>query len=207
MADRPRDLLPPNRTPLERHTARALAGIQRVPIPLRTLWNPHTCPAHLLPYLAWAFSVEHWDPAWPAARKRQAIADSWYVHRKKGTHAAVRRVIELLGHQIEQVTEWWQVTPPETPGTWWLRVLTGNGISESGYDDLVRLIDDAHPVTRHLTGLDIITEVYGTAWAAANTQDGDATLVYPHMPEYQVAGSVFTASGMDVVDITTVYPR
>ncbi|MGC6821114.1 phage tail protein I, partial [Pseudomonas aeruginosa] len=49
-------LLPRNASELERLAAQALAEIQRVPIPLRTLCNPDTCPANLLPYLAWAFS-------------------------------------------------------------------------------------------------------------------------------------------------------
>ncbi|WP_240332504.1 phage tail protein I [Pseudomonas aeruginosa] len=58
-------LLPRNATELEQLAAQALADIQRVPIPLRTLWNPSTCPVPLLPYLAWAFSVDRWDSKWP----------------------------------------------------------------------------------------------------------------------------------------------
>lgn len=51
-------LLPRNASDLERQAAQALAQIQRVPIPLRQLWNPNTCPAELLPYLAWSLSVD-----------------------------------------------------------------------------------------------------------------------------------------------------
>ncbi|MGZ7142707.1 phage tail protein I, partial [Streptococcus pyogenes] len=47
-------LLPGNATELERNATQALAQIERVPIPLRDLWNPDTCHAELLPYLAWA---------------------------------------------------------------------------------------------------------------------------------------------------------
>ncbi|GHK16942.1 hypothetical protein ECZU03_07310 [Escherichia coli] len=32
-----------------------------MPVPLRTLWNWRTCPVKLLPYLAWALSVDRWD--------------------------------------------------------------------------------------------------------------------------------------------------
>ncbi|MGI0433873.1 phage tail protein I [Pseudomonas aeruginosa] len=42
-------LLPRNASELERLAAQALAEIQRVPIPLRTLCNPDTCSANLLP--------------------------------------------------------------------------------------------------------------------------------------------------------------
>ena len=34
--------------------ARACADIENTPVPLRHLWNVDTCPANLLPWLAWA---------------------------------------------------------------------------------------------------------------------------------------------------------
>ena len=37
-------LLPANATELERLAAEVLAQIERVPVPLRQLWNPDTCP-------------------------------------------------------------------------------------------------------------------------------------------------------------------
>ena len=58
-------LLPGNASELERLAAEALAQIERVPVPIRDLWNPDTCPVALLPYLAWAFSVDRWSQAWP----------------------------------------------------------------------------------------------------------------------------------------------
>ena len=47
MSDEREPLLPSNASPLELAAAEALAEIQRVPILLRDLWNPHTCPAKL----------------------------------------------------------------------------------------------------------------------------------------------------------------
>ncbi len=52
------DLLPPNRTALGARLA--ASHPLALPVPLRTLWNPATCPAHCLPFLAWAFSVDQW---------------------------------------------------------------------------------------------------------------------------------------------------
>ena len=46
-------LLPTNASELERLAAEAFAQIERVPVPLRDLWNPDACPVELLPYLAW----------------------------------------------------------------------------------------------------------------------------------------------------------
>ncbi|MEQ5740655.1 phage tail protein I, partial [Providencia rettgeri] len=41
-------LLPVGSSPLELAAAESLAQIERVPIPIRELWNPDKCPVHLL---------------------------------------------------------------------------------------------------------------------------------------------------------------
>ena len=83
-------LLPPNATAgmraIEQAAARRLAAIDT---PVATLWSPATCPAALLPWLAWAFAVDVWDSAWPEATKRSVIAASLEVHRRKGTRGAL----------------------------------------------------------------------------------------------------------------------
>ncbi len=201
-------LLPSNATPLERAAAEALAEIQRVPVPLRTLWNPQTCPAALLPYLAWAFSVDRWDPAWTEAAKRDVIAASFYVHKKKGTISALRRVVEPLGYLL-QVTEWWETTPMGTPGTFALRIgVLNTGITDAMYQELERLIDDAKPASRHITGLDLAGETSGTFYAGVAIYDGDATAVWPYQPgTIVVTGPTFVGMATDSNDSATVYPQ
>ncbi|EHS5692594.1 TPA: phage tail protein I, partial [Escherichia coli] len=51
-------LLPTGSSPLEVAAAKACAEIEKTPVRIRELWNPDTCPANLLPWLAWAFSVD-----------------------------------------------------------------------------------------------------------------------------------------------------
>ncbi len=90
-------LLPVGSSPLEVAAARACAEIENTPVPLRRLWSPDDCPANLLPWLAWAFSVDRWDENWPEATKRDVIRAAWFIHAHKGTIGAVRRVVEPLG--------------------------------------------------------------------------------------------------------------
>ena len=47
-------LLPTGSSPLEVAAAKACAEIEKTPVSIRELWNPDTCPANLLPWLAWA---------------------------------------------------------------------------------------------------------------------------------------------------------
>lgn len=175
-------LLPRNASDLERQAAQALAQIQRVPIPLRQLWNPNTCPAELLPYLAWSLSVDRWDSKWLESTKRAAIRASYVIHSRKGTIGALRRVVEPLGYLIE-IIEWWQTVPEGVPGTFALKVgVLDTGITEEMYQELTFLIDDAKPVSRHLTGLAISLESTGNINVFAALYEGDEIDVYPPAP-------------------------
>ena len=172
-------LLPGNATELERLSAQAMAQIERVPVPLRDLWNPDACPLELLPYLAWAFSVDRWSQSWSESAKRNSIKAAYFIHSRKGTIGALRRVVEPLGYLIE-VMEWWQTTPEGVPGTFALKVgVLETGITEEMYQELTWLIDDAKPLTRHLTGLAISLETTGSFYIGACVNEGDELSVYP----------------------------
>ncbi|MEX3777834.1 phage tail protein I, partial [Pseudomonas sp. MYb118] len=172
-----KSLLPSNSTQLER--ALEAAFYERTIVPLRTLYNADTCPAHLLPHLAWAWSVDRWDYRWSEATKRAAIKASYYIHKHKGTIGALRRVVEPLGYLIE-IIEWFKTVPEGVPGTFALKVgVLDTGITEEMYQELERLIDDAKPVTRKLTGLAISLETKGHLNIDACVYEGDEIDVYP----------------------------
>ncbi|MFV0662768.1 phage tail protein I [Denitromonas sp.] len=200
-------LLPPSATDLERRTAAACADATDLPVPLRTLWNPYTCPVALLPYLAWAFSVDRWDASWAEATKRAVIAGSWWVHKRKGTIGAIRRVVEPLGYLIE-VVEWFEEVPEATPGTFRLRIgVLDTGITDEMYLELERLIDDAKPLTRHMTGLAISLESRGTVRMAAAAYLGDELTVYPFEPgDIEIHGAAPLGGADHTIDTMSVYP-
>lgn len=196
-------LLPPGAYTLEVAAARACAEIARVPMPLRQIWNPETCPVHLLPYLAWGFSVDRWDEAWPENVKRQVIRDAFFIHRHKGTIGALRRVVEPFGYLI-RIIEWWQ--SGGVPGTFRLDIGVQNtGITEETFYELERLIADAKPVSRHLLGLNIHLDTQGAAYAAACVYGGDTLTVYPYFPaDITVAGPGATGAGIHLIDTLTM---
>ncbi|MBJ2176921.1 phage tail protein I [Pseudomonas veronii] len=205
MADAP--LLPSNSTPLERQAAQALAQIQRVPIPLRTLYNPDLCPLPLLPYLAWAFSVDRWDSKWTEAAKRAAIRSAYYIHSRKGTIGSLRRVVEPLGYLIE-IIEWWQTVPVGPRATFRLKVgVLDTGITEEMYQELTWLIDDAKPLTRHLTGLAISLETTGSVHIGACITDGDEIDIYPPTQrDIEVTGYIHQGGREHQIDTMDIYP-
>ena len=192
-------LLPVGSSPLEVAAARACAEIENTPVPLRRLWSPDDCPANLLPWLAWAFSVDRWDENWPEATKREVIRAAWFIHAHKGTIGAVRRVVEPLGYLI-QVREWWELN--EEPGTFRLVVgVLETGITEEMFQELERLIYGAKPASRHLTGLAISLSTTGPAYVGATCYDGDILSVYPFTTEeIVVGGDFYPASAIHLID-------
>lgn len=170
-------VLPPGSSALERRAAEACSVGMDLSVPLRDLWNPARCPVKFLPYLAWAFSVDRWDEDWPEAEKRKAVSDAFYIHRRKGTVSAIRRVIENMGYSMS-VAEWWEVADPA--GTFRLSIDVNDvGITEEMVGELERLIGDAKSASRHLVGLDVRTRTDGIIHCAAASYCGDVMTVYP----------------------------
>lgn len=176
-------------------------------VPLRDLYNADTCPVHLLPHLAWAWSVDRWDYRWTEATKRAAIKASYYIHAHKGTIGALRRVVEPLGYLIE-IIEWFKMVPEGIPGTFALKVgVLDTGITEEMYQELERLIDDAKPVSRHLTGLAISLETTGSINVFASTYDGDEIDVYPPvLRDIETTGVIGGGGREHTIDDLDIYP-
>lgn len=197
-------LLPLNSTPLER--AIEAATTETTDVPLRTLYNPDTCPARLLYQLAWAWSVDRWDDNWPESIKRSVIRSAFYIHAHKGTIGALRRVVEPFGYLIE-VVEWWQTDPMGVPGTFSLKVgVTDEGISEETYQELTWLIDDARPVSRHMIGLAISLEATGRLYIAPSIYDGDELDVYPPQAvDLEVTGEIGRGGRDHTIDYLDVH--
>lgn len=100
-------LLPPIATPLESALHDATARLSDVPVILRDVWSPQTCPVHLLPWLAWGLSIDFWNTRWSEAQKRAAIAQAIIEQRRKGTRATLRAVLDRFDPLIE-IVEWFE---------------------------------------------------------------------------------------------------
>ncbi len=179
-------LLPPSSTAWMRSTEAATARLSGITVAIRTLWTPTACPVDLLPYLAWALSVDRWDKDWPAERKIAVIQRSYWLHCRKGTRAAVRRVIEDMGFSAT-FAEWFDVG--DEPGTFRLEVDVNDvGLTPKTLDELNRLIGDAKPVSRHLAQMTIAASTRGAVWLGAVILDGEDISVYP--PGYEPEDSI-----------------
>jgi len=95
-------LLPPNATQLEKALSRCAARVSGLGVTAKmlALWNPETCPAATLPWLAQALHVDEWSETWTEAQKRAVIAASVATHKRKGTIGALKRALAALGYEV-----------------------------------------------------------------------------------------------------------
>ena len=124
-------LLPKSSTQLERDLEFLIARSSDLPLSIKALWCPWTCPVSLLPWLAWANSVDDWQESWPDAVKRRVIADAFDVHRYKGTPCSVQKALDSLGVQTS-ILEWWEPEGSGQRGTMTVSALLNENIAGSG---------------------------------------------------------------------------
>lgn len=127
MSDKP-SLLPNNATNLERNIEQVTSRIDDVPVDeIYKLWNPDTCPAELLPWLAWAMSLDAWKSYWPEEVKRARIRNALEIQRKKGTVKSVRDVVESFGGNMS-IRQWHETVPRGVPHTFEISLIVGGSV-------------------------------------------------------------------------------
>lgn len=174
------DLLPPNARAEERAISLALARIADVETPVRQLDDPATCPAWMLPWLAWAESVDDWDPAWAETRKRAVIAASRYVHERKGTIGAIKAALDSLGYGAILI-EWFDQTPEGDPYTFVIEITVDQvGIPEAAvYDQLAAAAASAKNLRSYMTGVNVDGRSGTTLYAGAAAQLCETVTIDP----------------------------
>jgi phage tail P2-like protein len=102
-----RHLLPHNATTLEKAISETLDRVTETPNPLKVIYDADNCPEHLLPYLAWAVSVDFWDNDFTVAQKRLSIKNAFAQHITKGTVGAIKNALAVLGIS-SIIREWFE---------------------------------------------------------------------------------------------------
>lgn len=153
------DLLPHNATAQERALAGATARVGAVPVVVREMWDPDTCPADLLPWLAWALSVDVWDPTWTNTQKRAAIRTAIAVQQRKGTIGAVRDALGAVGLPA-RVLEWHRAQVIGNPYTYKLQIEVEGGaelVSPEAVADAIAAVDRTKSLRSHLEAVEVTT--------------------------------------------------
>lgn len=168
-------LLPANASQLERNLEQMTQRLQQMPSNFEDIWNAELCPIDLLPWLAWAVSVDEWDANWPEAQKRKAISDSVFIHQHKGTRAAVERALSALPLSTT-INEWFEQNISTNPYTFFIQTVP-NSISANLADTLIRLVNAAKNLRSHYV---LLSEIYvdGSVFMGGSMMSGQETEIF-----------------------------
>ena len=173
------DLLPINATPQERALSAALARAGEVPVRVREMWSPDTIPQGVLPWLAWALSIDTWDPAWSVAQKRAAVKNAIAVQEKKGTIGAVRDALGAIDLDA-RVLEWHRRQVPGSPYTYELLLDTTPGAPAGTLNAILSItdaVDRTKSLRSHLDAIRISTSATAGPFVAAAACTGSEIVV------------------------------
>lgn len=181
-------LLPANATQLERAVAQAGAHISELPVIIRELWHPEGCPANLLPWLAWAWSVDAWQDDWSERQKRDTITQALAVQRIKGTIGAVTSALTALGVPA-RVQEWFNQTPQGAPYTFRLLLdVDQQALTQSGIYKILEVVERTKNLRSHLeTVLQTVTTRSAPSVAVVANLASDLAVAYG-APRYADGG-------------------
>lgn len=166
------NLLPPSATITEVNLDEAFSRIEEVPTPARTTINPDTAPEQLLPWLAWARSVDNWDVTWSPEQKRAVIKASYNVHRYKGTIGALKEALGALGYEV-QVQEWFNQIPQGEPYTFKIYVSVDQvGLNFEEFNRLRGIIESAKNLRSHMGEIELVVSSGSNVYCAAAVLSG-----------------------------------
>ena len=200
-------LLPSNATALELAAEKAIATTFDLPVTIKDSWTPAICPATLLPWLAWAFSVDVWDDAWTDDRKRAVIDAAASVHRVKGTKGALHKALTELGMGKVTIREWFETGGD--PYTFTVDAQTVLPLSDDLMNAAIRAIQATKNVRSHLAKVALAMAVDGAAPVFASAlMAGEQGVVYPGIvTDATSIGGCFRASALQSAEYTTILPR
>lgn len=195
-------ILPYNSTELERAAEAAIREGMATDVPIDTLWSATDCPGDLLPFLAWALSVDDWDAVWPIETKRAVVASAVEIHRLKGTPGAMRRAFKALDLGL-QLSEWFEYGGDR----YTFRVdalISTRGIEPGEYRAIYAAIANTKNARSWLERLRVYITSYAKPKAMTAAVMGHEIVVQPWTPDVpEAAATRVTGSAIHITQFLT----
>ncbi len=166
------DLLPSNATQFERNLSLMSQGIFDIPVIVKQVWNANEAPVEVLPWLAWALSVDNWDTNWTEEQKRNVIRNAPETQKIKGTLGAIQLQLASVGIDV-QIQEWMNQIPQGDPYTYILHVNVDQyPLNQATLQKIIQLIETTKNVRSHMATAKINVRSEAHGYAAAVSRAG-----------------------------------
>lgn len=124
-----------------------------------TIMDVDSVPEAVLPYLAWQFRADVWQPEAPIAVRREQVRTALQIWMRRGTRWAVRTALRNAG-VTATIVEWWQRVPAGVPHTFSISLTdaeTGVALSGEMLERARAAVDRVKPVRSQYS----LTQVFG----------------------------------------------
>lgn len=166
------DLLPSNATQFERNLSLMSQGIFDIPVIVKQVWNANEAPVEVLPWLAWALSVDNWDTSWTEEQKRNVIRNAPETQKIKGTLGAIQLQLASVGIDV-QIQEWMNQIPQGDPYTYILHVNVDQyPLNQATLQKIIQLIETTKNVRSHMSTAKINVRSEAHGYAVATSRAG-----------------------------------
>lgn len=204
-------LLPPNASILLRDLEEIFGKSFDLPVLNRFVVNPNLAPAHILPWLAWALSVDDWSDSWPEQIRRNVIKASVEVHKKKGTIGALKKALQAFNYTNIKVEEWFEYGADP----YFFRVFFD--VREPGFDvnilpQVQKVIENTKNARSHLESLRVyLSAEMGLVSIGSVIISKEVTqlncVIFNHDDELENQSDAPTLGAFFITkEITTIYP-
>jgi phage tail P2-like protein len=127
-------------------------------LPIQSVTDADTCPRPLLPWLAWHYAVETWDPSAPTSKQRAAIVASQLIHARKGTRYSVQQALAAFGVGAK-VVEAHQMIPAGAANTFYVSIDAPANASRPNFNLMAAAIEKTKRLSSHFVGFKIALSV------------------------------------------------
>ncbi len=196
-----KSLLPPNASQLERDLSEAIARLGDIPVEISDLWNPDKCPLSMLPYLAWALSVDVWDESWTEDVKRAVVRESVAIHRIKGTPGAVEKMCAALGYNV-RCLEWFEYGG----GHDCYKLQIKKRMQDEDYQRIVIGDRVAKRQSQERDAIQVKIESGNTVYVGGVVFRGRRNRIYPHFELSGAQSIINVGGGIRYARKRTIYP-
>ena len=201
-------LLPPNATELELAIEATVAErLAELGAPNKTVTNPNTCSANILPWLAWEEHVDRWDDNWLEETRRDLIASSLLIHKHKGTLGSLKQALAVFNLDEVLIQEWFEYDGEPYFFQVFITITSG-GFDIGKVDDIAQLIYLSKNARSWLERLQIILSTTSDVPVIAGVcLSGEITTLYP-IPIPILPSQVPMIAGACLLgEVSTVFPK
>lgn len=163
-------------------------------------------PDEFLDYIAYEENIDFYETTLPIETKRQLIQDSPFLHKTKGTPAAVEKALKSVLGDVS-LTEWFEYGGNPFHFQVDINVLN-TGVTQETLSLVEKIIEAYKNKRSIIEKINLYLTNRSKSYFTSIGYCGEETLIYPWRQTEIVTTAMYSfAIGSQLVDTTSIYPK